>query len=163
MLSVRRALPSDMDLYFRWANDPVTRANSWNPATIPRETHERWFAGQLGDQANVHYVVESDGEPAGQVRFGLTAEEALIGFSLDPTFRGRGMGCGLLQAAIERFAGERTGTIRLKAEVKRDNPASARIFDRLGFRREEEEAGPGLVYRMELSPQPVKKTEPGAT
>lgn len=151
MLTLRRARFSDMEMYFRWANDPEARANSWNSEPIPWETHQTWFDGQLSDDAKSHYVAELDGVPVGQVRFSLAGEEALIGFSLDPVFRGKGLGGCMLRAALARYAEECVEASRFKAQVKRENSASNRIFAGLGFSAEEDAETGGIAYRLEVS------------
>jgi L-amino acid N-acyltransferase YncA len=56
----------------------------------------------------------------------------VIDYSIDASFRGRGLGVPLMQAAMARFAGD-VGDVPLLASVKADNQASLKVFTSLGF------------------------------
>ena len=43
MISLRKATEADSKLYFHWANDPETRANSINTSEIEWKDHLIWF------------------------------------------------------------------------------------------------------------------------
>jgi len=43
-VTLRTASLADCELVFDWANDPVTRAMSFNQAQITRAEHVAWFA-----------------------------------------------------------------------------------------------------------------------
>lgn len=45
-MDLRRARPEDSRLVWSWANDPKTRANSFDPTPIAWEDHCAWFAQQ---------------------------------------------------------------------------------------------------------------------
>ena len=57
----------------------------------------------------------------------------LYSIAVAPEARGRGLGEALV-AAVERAA-RRRGCARMRLEVRMDNPAAQRLYERLGYRR----------------------------
>ena len=132
-VQLRRATESDADLLLAWANDPPTRAASFEPGPIERPGHLRWLAGRLASPTTRLWIGEADGRPIGQVRFELVANGvAEISISTAPEGRGIGLGRALLAGAIEEAGGDLPiGT--LLARVRLDNPASLALFGGAGF------------------------------
>lgn len=56
--STRLARMQDCKMYFDWANDPMTRQQSYNSEPIPYVNHENWFINQLESNRSILYVVE---------------------------------------------------------------------------------------------------------
>jgi len=142
-LSLRLAAQGDRALLFEWANDPVTRANSFTPDPVPWETHCSWLAGVLRDPHRRLYLVLGPGdEPVGQVRFDRRGEhEAEISMSLAPTRRGQGLAARVIRLATDR-AKEDAGFQTVHAFIKPANEVSRRAFARAGY------VDCGLVERM---------------
>ncbi len=134
MLTLRPATPSDIRLYFDWANDPETRQQSFNSEPISWENHEAWFARKVADPNALLLVFETDNNvPVGQVRFEKQTEgEVIIGISVDNAFRGRGLATQLVAEAC-RVCGEHWGNVPITAYIKPENQASIRAFERAGF------------------------------
>jgi UDP-2,4-diacetamido-2,4,6-trideoxy-beta-L-altropyranose hydrolase len=146
---LRPALLSDMLTYFRWTNDPETRRQSFKTDPVPLKDHIAWFQARHSDPACRLYVLEEEGEPAGQIRFQREAEGIWISFSVDPRHRGRGLGAELL----------RFGPVHLRKDepswsdapvlgaVKPDNAASHKAFLHAGYRKtaEGKESGETLT------------------
>ncbi|MBO0930727.1 GNAT family N-acetyltransferase [Fibrella aquatilis] len=130
----RLATPADAQLYFEWANDPVTRQQSFNSEPILWENHEAWFTRKLTDPNALMLVFEvQSGDPIGQVRFEKQADgEVVIGVSLDAYFRGKGLASTLIRAAVSQCQ-EQWGNTPIAAHIKPDNKASVRAFERAGF------------------------------
>lgn len=133
MLSVRKARESDLKQFLDWRNDPAVVAASFTPGTIAMADHEPWFRRRLASEDCVLYVIEHDAAPAGQVRFDIEGRSATINYSLDAAFRGRGLATASVRTAIASFRAERGEVTTLVAYVKPDNPASCRVFEKLGF------------------------------
>lgn len=81
-------------------------------------------------------AVDVDGELAGDVAVGLGERGllAMIGYTLAPAFRGRGLATEVAGAVVDRLF-ER-GAHRVSATLDPANVASARVLERLGFRYE---------------------------
>jgi len=134
VLQVRHAKLEDEALLLAWANDPLTRRNSFSHESIPAATHAIWFRERLGDRDKYKlYIVETtDGVAVGQVRFDRHDEAWEINYALAPTFRARGLGRPFLESALRKFLSEKS-CASVFGRVKDDNHASRRIFESLGF------------------------------
>lgn len=156
MLTHRLAWPDDVRLYFDWTNDPDTRQQSFQTEPIPFANHQAWFARKLADPSALLLVFEYDGQPVGQVRIERLPGENVIGISLDKAFRGKGLSVPLLNQATAEFFTRFPSEPLIHAYIKPDNRASARAFERAGFRLSGEtgkfvaagDETPALVYTL---------------
>ena len=148
VLGCRSASMADADLLWRWANDPVTRANAFSRAPIPYAAHLRWLSGRLRSEATRMWIFCDGGMPVGQVRVDRSGSAGLIDISVAPGQRGRGYGRAMLEEAVRRAKGEWGVGVRPRALVLDSNPASLALFRGCGFRsvgRVERGAGRGAV------------------
>jgi UDP-2,4-diacetamido-2,4,6-trideoxy-beta-L-altropyranose hydrolase len=139
-ISARRLRPATLaeeDTYHSWVNDPEVRRQSFNTELIPLNQHQRWFRSRLESaDALLAVLVDDEGLPLGQIRFERSETElarAVIGFSLDPVARGRGLAAELLQLGTAELARQWGGTVEAYGEVRAENAASSRAFLRAGF------------------------------
>ncbi len=147
-LGCRRASMGDADVLWRWANDPVTRANSLNTAPIPYAEHLEWLRRRLGSEATKIWIFSDSGMPVGQVRFDRTGDSALISISVASEHRGRGFGRAMLTEAVRKMREGWGPAVRPKALVLDRNAASLALFRACGFKtvgRVERGAGRGAV------------------
>ena len=137
MIKLRPAGGADADLLLDWANDSVTRATSFHPEPIDRQTHLSWYAGRLADPATRILIGLRDGIPVGQVRLTRDAYGAVeVGISVAAEHRGRGVGRMLLGAAIEAALADRElDARRFVARIRPDNAPSIALFTGAGFSR----------------------------
>ncbi|MBN2452718.1 MAG: GNAT family N-acetyltransferase [Candidatus Omnitrophica bacterium] len=129
---MRRANEADcMDL-FRWRNDPIMRRNSISgDAEVSLEDHKRWFAKKMKDPRSKLYIGIAGDRKVGMVRFDAGEDCAVISVSVDPAYRGMGLGSkmvGLTSAGALREFGK-----PIVARIKSDNMASIRIFAKNGY------------------------------
>lgn len=117
-----------------WANDPAVRAASYNSAQIGYEEHKRWFESKINDENCRIYILTDGRRDYGQVRGYRRDGKVEISYSIDGNYRGRGFGRMMLELFAEKYP-----DALLYAEVKKDNPASSRVFESLGYRRESRE------------------------
>ncbi len=87
----------DRGLVWLWANDPQTRANSFNKSPIPWESHCRWFDRQTSAPDVRFWMLEDLAAPVGHIRYQAAAdgELATIGFTVGVQYRGKGYGTRL--------------------------------------------------------------------
>jgi RimJ/RimL family protein N-acetyltransferase len=131
-LTIRPATLDDMFQVWTWANDPLTRANSFSTRRIPWETHVRWYRGQLAAPATRLWLLESDGLPVAQIRYDRRDDCAEIGYTVAPGQRGRGYGTRILQMTAARACRE-LDVPTVRGLVMIENRASIRAFEQAGF------------------------------
>lgn len=145
-LSIRPAIEADRALLFEWANDPVTRAQSFSSGAITWEAHCAWFAGVIADpDRRLYLLLAPRDEPVGQARFDPSgARDAVISLALAPAWRGRGLAATAIRLATERARRE-AGFVVIHAYIRPGNAASRKAFARAGYT----ERGPAQVRGQE--------------
>lgn len=134
-LNVRKAELTDVLTFFKWVNDPEVRSQSFNTDSIELIDHQKWFYAKLESSSSVIYIGEIDNTPLGQVRFEYKDKCWVIDYSIDKKFRGQGYGYILLKKCILNLIGGCGSEFALKAEVKKQNRSSVRVFEKLKFRK----------------------------
>jgi len=132
-LFLRDAKIDDLQITYDWANHPHTREFAFNKDFISIETHSKWFRGRLNDGDCIYKIFIRDAEPIGSIRFDINDGEGLINYLISPDFIGKGFGKKLLESAISNLGIERSEIKTLRGLVKKENIASIRIFEKLGF------------------------------
>lgn len=131
---LRPVLDSDIELLWEWANDPVTRQNSFDSAKIPWEEHRDWCRKKLTDADCRLWIASNGGSaPVGCVRFDCEESEATISLTVAPSARGKGYGTQIIQQACERLFAESPFRL-VHAYIKPNNIASVKVFEAAGFR-----------------------------
>ena len=130
-LVLRPATSDDVLDFFDWRNEPFARAMSFSSAPIVWSEHVAWFHRRLHDRDTEMFVLEARGLPVGQLRLDLTPATATVSYSVDRLARGRGWGAWMIDEVIRMSEALRSRVI--KAEVRIENAASRRIFQRLGW------------------------------
>ena len=144
-LELRDVIAKDIDILYEWANDPVTRQNAFHTEPIPYETHRAWFVKVLADRDVMMLMLCKDASSdkeireVGQIRLAIENEEALISYSIAPSMRGQGLGSRMILMAEERLRESRMDVTYCKAQVKYENPASIKVFEKCGYDREDQE------------------------
>jgi RimJ/RimL family protein N-acetyltransferase len=130
---LRLAANHDAALLWEWANDPVTRKNSFDPAAISWKAHAVWFAEKLASPDCRIWLLELAMIPVGQIRFECSgADTAQISFSVAQDYRGKRLGTLLLQATPS-LAGRELGVSCAEGITFIENLASQRAFFKAGF------------------------------
>lgn len=133
MVYLRKAVQSDMDLLFEWANDPAVRKNSFRSDPIPYADHVKWFNHIMGDENVLQFILMDEDNPIGQIRLNLDNEEAEIGYSISADYRGKGYGHKTLQLIMRKIQADYPQIKKLVAKVKPENMASKRLFESEGY------------------------------
>lgn len=132
-LKMRMATLADTDLYYKWANDPLVRNNSYQKEEIDYHQHINWFTRKLNSSDCFFYLfLNEENIPAGQVRIDKTNDEVIIGISIDERFRGKGLGAEMLERSCEDYLSKFPGT-EIIAYIKKENTASVNQFSKAGF------------------------------
>jgi len=126
VLTIRPATEDDAHRLFEWANDPGTRANSFNGDPIQWDTHTAWLAAILNDPQRSLYILEAP-TPAGVVRLDRGATGVEVSITIAPDRRGEGLAKAALKAICVPL------TVPQLAWIKPRSEASRRAFVGAGF------------------------------
>lgn len=133
-LHLRQVCSTDRELLFVWANDSVVRANAFHTEQIPYADHVKWFADMMADNAIYQYILCENEIPVGQIRFNMEGDRAFIDYSIAAKFRGMGYGTALIQLLLQELETAKIpNEITFVGQVKRENHASANVFEKCGF------------------------------
>lgn len=133
MVCLCKVEEDDMDLLYRWANDPVVRNNSFNTETISYENHVKWFRKMVKDPSVLQFILKDDDMPVGQIRLNIVGENAEIGYSIGNEFRGKGYGHIILQLIAQEVQVNYPEIKKLVARVKPENAVSNSLFKTEGY------------------------------
>jgi RimJ/RimL family protein N-acetyltransferase len=138
-LQLRPATYDDMDLLYKWANDKDVRKNSFNSKPIPYEDHVKWFGNIMSDETVLQYIMCEQNIPIGQIRLNIENDKAYIGYSISADNRGKGLGVAMIRLLISELCNIGYHNLTLIGQVKYDNYASAKAFEKCGFTMSKEE------------------------
>jgi len=148
-LKLRQVTLEDKEMLLAWANDPVVRYQAINQHEITIDEHSKWIYQHLDDSNTRMWILECNGIPAGQIRWALNGQEAILDYSISDAFQGRGLGKVILKRGIDEVRKIWTG-ISLIAEVKEKNIASIKAITAAGFVESNSIKSGYLLYKFEL-------------
>jgi RimJ/RimL family protein N-acetyltransferase len=133
-LKLRKLNNSDKKTTFNWANDSLTRKNSFSSKEIKYSDHSIWFDKKLDDENAYYLIGEIKNERIGLVRFDydVSIEAYVIGITIDEKFRGKKLSSPFLEKACEDFL--ETKDFKILAYIKKTNTSSIKAFERAGFK-----------------------------
>lgn len=135
-LYLRRATMDDMDLLFKWANNPDVRKNAFNTEPIPYENHVAWFNKMMLNNSVIQYILCENDKELGQIRLNIENKAGVISYSVDESFRGKGFGTKMLAMIEEIIVLKKIQVSTLIGQVKYENKASAKAFVKNGYKRQ---------------------------
>ncbi len=143
MLKVRKAILSDLDLFFDWVNDPLVREYSFNSTSVTLEQHTIWFKSVISNKSSLIFVFSNEAnELVGQVRIqNNSSSKAIIGISIDKEHRGKGYALNMFQIACNLYFKENQGS-SIHAYIKKNNFGTIKSIEKAGFLLDSE-----LVYQ----------------
>lgn len=130
-LTNRVVILDDAEILYEWANDSVTRSNSFNTGFIEWEEHCKWFKNKLADNNCLMLMFCLENKPVGVVNFQIRDKNAIIGITLSPGHRGKGLGAKIILSGCSRFW--ETHCENIIAKIKKTNIASIKSFKKAGF------------------------------
>ena len=129
----RKVRYDDCDQLLEWANDPVTRKNSFNTELIEKKTHSQWLKSKLEDPNTIFLLFYLENNvPLGQVRIVKSEYVNEISVAVNPEKRGSGYGGKILTLAIEYYY-KRWCFDPIVAYIKPSNNSSLKVFEAVGF------------------------------
>ena len=132
------------EMIWEWRNDPITRKMFVKSEKFSWEEHTSWYEKVLLDKCRKLYVGEEGGIPIGVVRFDKCDDEEYVyevSINISPTSRSKGFGKQLLTNGIRRIVKEVDNCKFIRAEVKKGNESSNKLFMSCGFIFIENESG----------------------
>lgn len=130
-MHLRRITKDDATLLFDWRNDPDTYLFYRNPNPITWAEHAAWFNKKLSQLNGVILIAEDSEGPIGYVRSDpINNSESELSWAIAPERRGQGLEKKMLQLAIDHTD---ISTYHLIAEIKKQNSASLKMAESLGF------------------------------
>ena len=139
-LHLREAAKEDMDTVFYWASEETVRKNAFHTEPIPYENHVAWYTKRLADEDCYIFLLETEVESIGQIRFDIEDGIATIDYSVAVPMRGKGYGTRLVQMGMENLTKRRPDVKEYLGQVKYENSSSSKVFEKCGFTREEKAA-----------------------
>lgn len=147
-LNLRRCIRDDAERVWKWREaDGAPRFYRTGRPT-PWDVHLKWFEAALADDRRVLFIVEENGRPIAHLRFDL-ADAVLpeVSLAVDPALKGENLGLRTVAHAV--MYARKMDWPGLSAVVHQDNTASAKVFERNGFRRRSQ-SGAFVDYVLDL-------------
>ena len=131
---LRLATFYDLEITFKWANDPEVRRFSINQHPILWQEHQIWFERKISDPSCSYYILSNNDEPVGSIRFDIDRlGNAQISYLIDPKFHGKKLGAELLKKGIAQLIKDHENINTVFGYVMRENIASIKTFEKLSF------------------------------
>ena len=131
-------------MIWEWRDDPNTRKMFVNSDKVSWEEHSSWYEKILLDNFRKIYVGKEGGIPIGVIRFDKYYNKKFtyeVSISVSHESRRKGFGKQLLNNGIKRLIKEVENCKFIRAEVKKDNGSSNRLFKSCGFIFIEDDSG----------------------
>lgn len=135
-LILRLCNEKDVNVIYMLSNDPTVRENAFNSNMILYEEHCKWYNESLKNKNRIMYIVTKDKAVIGQIRLDKQKDKAIISYSVEKNYRGKGYGKEILNL-IKREAIINDVKV-LEGLVKENNKASRKAFVSNGFIESEE-------------------------
>jgi RimJ/RimL family protein N-acetyltransferase len=141
VVTLRTIRPGDAQDLFELLQLPEVAATNFGDSSLENLTQGCARAAAVwltGDRAEMVILDAATGEFAGDIGFYYMLrqlQEGMIGYSLRPEFRGRGLATRAVEL-VARWAFEQAGVARLIAGTDPANVGSQRVLQRAGFERE---------------------------
>ncbi|XP_044985291.1 uncharacterized protein LOC123452654 [Hordeum vulgare subsp. vulgare] len=138
-VTLRRFNLSDVDAMMAWTSDPeVATFCRWEPCASTEALLAHIRDTVLPHQWFRAIYLAGDGRPVGAVSLEPTADRCRgeLGYVVARAHWGRGVATAAVRCALAAVFGEVAGLARVEALVDVDNPASQRVVEKAGFRRE---------------------------
>src|SRR5690349_16761736 len=92
-VSLRPAKLADSEMVLEWRNHPELLRFGTSRRAVSAEEHQQWFRETITGTTRKMFIIQLNGDPAGQIRFDKLEEHAsVISVYLRPEFCGRGAG-----------------------------------------------------------------------
>jgi len=145
-----KAEKKDIERIWEIRNYSSVRGKSGNSKIIGLKDHRKWFYGKYSENKNNFcFVLVERNKVIGYCRFDYDEEDSgyVLSIAIDPENQSRGLGSRLLEKSLGALQKIKRGSVL--AEVKKDNDASNKLFERNGFKKRKEDEN-NYYYIKEL-------------
>lgn len=129
----------DVHILYQWRNEKLVRQNSFETQIIPFIEHQNWLQCVLQDKNILFYIMMCDDKEVGQVRINIENNFGMIDYSIHLRYRCMGYGKTILKMIENEMYKIYGNKISLVGKVKNNNVASQKIFEQLGYTKEDKE------------------------
>lgn len=169
-IELRAIRDEDVEAYFDLLNDPVLAANS---GSVPHPIDRAWAQERLetrrreeADGSRAEYGLYRDGQLVGTACWFVNEQDEMeIGYAVHRNERGRGLAGVAAKLIIEQVRARGHGGA-IFAHYFKDNDASGKVLEKLGFARERSaegvspaRAGAAPMWVMKLAEQIAVEAE----
>ncbi|WP_371362954.1 hypothetical protein SRRS_39660 [Sporomusa rhizae] len=148
---LKEATVENIDLLFIWVNDKSVRESAFNSKVIAYQEHKDWFYKKLNSSNCKIYIGYVNDYPIGQVRIDIEEDIAIIDYSVDRRYRGKGYGVLLLEALANKVKNFDRKIDKLIGNVKYSNLSSQRTFDKAGYNRQNQKESIFFYKKIETA------------
>lgn len=132
-ITIRRVKMQDAKLLFEWVNDEIVRKSAFNTNLIGWSGHLCWLQKRLEASDTRMYICYHDGSPFGQVRFEQEDDDVELDYSIEKSYRGKGLSLPLLQKALDQLHLDNSNVSRVIARAKVGNLPSQKALEKANF------------------------------
>lgn len=147
---LRKVKAEDVDLLYHWANESEVRRNSLQTASISYDEHIEWFHNKLKSNTSDLFIYCTKQENIGHIRLEYNQKTAVVNFSIDKSYRGKGFGIHMLTLSEDYLKQNRLNITCMNAIVKKENVPSQKVFLKLGYRMEEKDSRECIYFYKHL-------------
>ncbi|MDX9924604.1 MAG: bifunctional UDP-2,4-diacetamido-2,4,6-trideoxy-beta-L-altropyranose hydrolase/GNAT family N-acetyltransferase [Ignavibacteriaceae bacterium] len=134
VLYFRKATKEDSKNIYELSNEEIVRANSVNPEPIKWEYHQEWFNKRLKDKNYLFLLAcDKDDNIAGQIKYDIEKNKAVVGISISPDHRGKGYASKMLIKSTAILKELHSNTENIIAYIKEENISSIKSFEKAGY------------------------------
>ncbi|MFA7289248.1 MAG: bifunctional UDP-2,4-diacetamido-2,4,6-trideoxy-beta-L-altropyranose hydrolase/GNAT family N-acetyltransferase [Melioribacteraceae bacterium] len=134
-LYYKKAAKEDCKNVFDLSNEPIVRENSISPKSIKWEYHKEWFNKRIKDKNYLLLLAfDKDEKLAGQIKYDIKKNKAVVGISISPIHRGKGYASKMLIKSASILKELKQETNLIIAYIKRENISSIKSFEKSGYK-----------------------------
>ncbi|AOR22914.1 GNAT family N-acetyltransferase [Clostridium taeniosporum] len=148
-IKLRNVNKDDCRLLYNWVNDEQVRKSSFKTKKIVYDEHKNWFEEKLNSNNTKIFILEESKQNIGQIRIEIDGSSALIDYSIDKKYRGKGYGIKIIEIIEKEIKKKLPQISTLEAIVKLNNIISQRCFEKNNYNKYLENKY--VLYKKEIS------------
>ena len=130
-IGFRKADYNDWFDFYTWRVDPETMKASFNQEYVHVDTHKKWLKRTIKDENVRLFIAEKNSKKLGTVRIDISCNNYEVSWTVNPEYRGRGIGTKMVNSMIDNLS--LCTEKPITAKIKRDNTQSMFIAQSSGM------------------------------